>query len=300
VTQRLLIVGESLVEFVRMERGSSWRNPGSFLGPFPSGAPAICASAAALAGAEVTLVSTVGTDPFGRLVVERLEGDGVDVTRVRMLDEAVTGAAFVAYEADGRRSFIFHVADAAPGLITAEDLDATPERADWIHVSGASLVLSPALSAVIMLAVERVLAHGGGLSFDPNLRTGSSGALDADDATSRLLDAATILLPAEGELDALGVDVEELVRRGTLVCTTAGARGSRLHQPGGVTEIPGIPVSEVDPTGAGDTFAGVFLATFLRTRDAYRAAIAANQAGAAHVSAMGPMERAVGWAPELR
>ncbi len=51
----------------------------------------------------------------------------------------MTGTAFVAYEADGRRNFIFHVADTAPGRITIADLGSAPERADWIHVSGASL-----------------------------------------------------------------------------------------------------------------------------------------------------------------
>jgi sugar/nucleoside kinase (ribokinase family) len=106
-------------------------------------------------------------------------------------------------------------------------------------------------------------------------------------------------LPAEGELEALGVHVTELVRRGAVVCVTRGGRGLLVHEGNGVTEISGIPVTEVDPTGAGDTFAGVFLAMFLRTRSALDAAVAGNRAAAAHVSAMGPMERAGGWVAEL-
>jgi tagatose kinase len=294
---RLLIVGESLVEFVRPQRGLPLGEPGELVGPFPSGAPAICADAAALAGAEVAVVSTVGSDPFGRLIFERLTKDGVDVTGIAVLDQAVTGTAFVAYGSNGAREFIFHAADAAPGRITAADLDSAPEEADWIHVSGASLGLSGAMSEVIMEAVERVLEHGGRVSFDPNLRSGSSGIEERPEPIARLLEVASVLLPADGELEALGADIESLVHRGTVVCVTSGSGGALLYGEGTVTEIPGIPVTEVDPTGAGDTFAGVFLATFLRTWDPSLAASEGNRAGAAHVAAMGPMERDPSWGP---
>jgi sugar/nucleoside kinase (ribokinase family) len=293
-------VGESLVEFVRIERGVALSETASWLGPFPSGAPAICADAAAVAGAEVAFVSTVGSDPFGRSVLQRLSNDRVDVTGIRVLDEAVTGTAFVAYGDDGSRTFVFHVADAAPGCITAADLGLAPERADWVHVSGASLALSPAIAAVIMEAVDRVVAKGGKVCFDPNLRAGSSGVADMPEAMARLLEVATVLLPAEGELNELGVTADALAGQGKTICVTRGSRGARLISGSGVVDIPGEEVTEVDPTGAGDTFAGVFLATFLRTGDAHRAAVAANRAGAAHVAAMGPMERSAGWEADLQ
>jgi tagatose kinase len=298
IVARLLIVGESLVEFVRPQRGLGLAEPGVFVGPFPSGAPAICADAAALSGADVALVATIGADAFGKLLSERLASDRVDVTGVRVLDEAVTGTAFVAYGSDGEREFIFHVADAAPGRITVADLGLAPEQADWIHVSGASLELSSAMSAVVMEAVERVLAHGGHLSFDPNLRGSSSGSAEHREAMVRLLQLSTVLLPADGELEAMGADTEALVRRGAVVCVTRGGEGALLLLGDEEEVIFPLPANEVDPTGAGDTFAGAFLATFLRTGNAHLAALAANRAGAAHVGALGPMERTPDWRPE--
>src|SRR3954453_19190100 len=160
---RILVVGEALVEFVRDAAGEIGE-PGRYRGPFPSGAPAIFSDAGALAGAAFTFVSTVGADPFGRLVRDRLDRDGVDVGRVRAVDDATTGTAFVAYRADGSRSFVFHVADAAPGRLTVEDPGDAPERADVLHVSGASLALSSAMAGVILVATERVRAAGGCLS----------------------------------------------------------------------------------------------------------------------------------------
>jgi sugar/nucleoside kinase (ribokinase family) len=233
------------------------------------------------------------------LILERLTKDGVDVSGVAVIDGAVTGTAFVAYGLNGARDFIFHVADAAPGRISTAQLGSYPQEADWIHVSGASLGLSNSMSTVIMEAVERVVQQGGRVSFDPNLRTGSSGIEDPRQATARLLEIASVLLPAEGELETLRADVDAIVRRGVVVCVTGGANGARLYWEGQVIDVPGISVDEVDPTGAGDTFAGVFLATLLRTGDARLAAMEGNRAGAAHVAAMGPMERAASWEPGL-
>jgi len=71
MTGRLLVVGEALVEIMRPHPGIPLDAPGPFTGPFPSGAPAIAADAAARAGADVALIATVGNDKFGRMLVRR-------------------------------------------------------------------------------------------------------------------------------------------------------------------------------------------------------------------------------------
>ena len=38
---RIMTIGEILVEIMATERGQSFRAPGTLVGPFPSGAPAI-------------------------------------------------------------------------------------------------------------------------------------------------------------------------------------------------------------------------------------------------------------------
>ena len=287
---RLLVVGEALVEIMRLEPGLPLDAPGPFRGPFPSGAPAIVADAAARAGVEVALVATVGDDPFGRLLLKRLSADGVETSGVRVAGDAVTGVAFVAYDESGGREFVFHVADAAPSRICPEDLGSEPERADWMHVSGSSLALSESMAQTIVAAAERVLEAGGSVSFDPNLRVGSAGAAAAPTGFEFLLGAASLLFPSEGELEPFGLDAAALARRGIVVCETLGRDGARLHCGGAVTEIPGIATEEVDPTGAGDTFSGTFLAVYMRSGDPMLAAREANSVAAAHVTALGPME----------
>jgi sugar/nucleoside kinase (ribokinase family) len=290
MTGRLLVVGEALVEIMRPHPGIPLDTPGPFTGPYPSGAPAIAADAAARAGVDVALIATVGNDKFGRMLVRRLSGDGVDTSGIRLVDDAVTGVAFVAYDEAGEREFIFHVADAAPSRITRADLGSMPDAAAWIHISGSSLALSQSLAETVLAAVERVLAAGGQVSFDPNLRVGSAGAAAVPPGFERLIEGASLVLPSAGELEPFGADAASLSRAGAVVCETLGKEGARLHHGGTVTEIAGIPTEEVDPTGAGDVFSGAFLAIYLRSGDPILAAREANAAAAAHVKALGPME----------
>jgi len=290
----LLVVGEALVEIMRPRRGLPLDVPGPFEGPFPSGAPAIAADAAARSGADVTLIATVGNDPFGRLLISRLSAGRVNTANMRILDDAVTGVAFVAYDQTGSREFVFHVANAAPARLRPSDLGSTPEGATWIHVSGSSLALSESLAATVLTAVERVRDIGGSVCFDPNWRAGAAGATAALSGAERLLEVASLVLPSVGELEALGTSAVALARRGVLVCETDGSNGARLYQGDSMTMIPGIATQEIDPTGAGDVFSGTFLAVFMATADPVRAAQAANAAAAAHVMTMGPMAPLVG------
>src|SRR5262249_39489053 len=61
------------------------------------------------------------------------------------------------------------------------------------------------------------------------------------------------------------------------VAVTLGERGVLLLDDAGMTQIPAIPVTAVDPTGAGDVFTGslaVFWAGGMALRDAARKAAA--------------------------
>jgi sugar/nucleoside kinase (ribokinase family) len=54
VSLDILTFGEALVEIMRVERDQLLDRPGTFLGPYPSGAPFIFAAQAARLGAHVT------------------------------------------------------------------------------------------------------------------------------------------------------------------------------------------------------------------------------------------------------
>jgi sugar/nucleoside kinase (ribokinase family) len=272
----ILAAGEALVEIMRPRPGVPLDRPGEFAGPFASGAPAIFASVAARLGADVALAAVVGDDPFGALIRTRLAADGVDVTRLRADPVRPTGCAFVAYDGSGGREFVFHIG-AAAGLADAD----LPEHADWLHVSGSTLALSPAMAAVVERAAERVHAAGGRIGLDPNLR---------GDALPPGLDAiavrAHVVFPSEAEGARLGLDAP-------VVCTTLGERGVRVSANGRTETVPAPRVTERDPTGAGDAFAAAFTVATLAGAEPVEAARAAVRTAAAAVERLGPAEAPV-------
>jgi sugar/nucleoside kinase (ribokinase family) len=274
----ILAIGEALMELRRSTPDGRVAAPGEWAGPFPSGAPAIFASVAARLGTPVALAAAVGDDRFGHALRERLAGDGVDVAAVRVVPGRATALAFVAYAEGGGRDFWFSVHDSAAIEVEPPALDGV----DWLHVSGSTLGFGARLAELVAGAAERLAERGIPVSLDPNLRP------DADpgvrERLNRVARVARVLFPSDGEL--AGLDVAP----GALVCQTHGADGATVA---GV-HVPAPRVAEVDPTGAGDTFAAAFLSAFRAHPDPVAAAERACRVAAHSVGVLGAMEAPVG------
>src|SRR5690348_6439423 len=114
----VLTVGEILVEIVATTRGDGFLEAQPLIGPFPSGAPAIFVDQLGRLGTPAAIVSRVGNDDFGRLNVDRLAADGVDVSGIEVANGEVTGSAFVRYRPDGSRAFVYNIAKSAAGNLS--------------------------------------------------------------------------------------------------------------------------------------------------------------------------------------
>jgi sugar/nucleoside kinase (ribokinase family) len=101
-------MGELLAEIMRAETGVPLGRVGSFRGPFPSGAPGIFIDTVARLGHSAGIISGVGDDEFGRQILDRLERDGVRTDLVEVMPGRSTGTAFIAYDDDGSRDYLFH------------------------------------------------------------------------------------------------------------------------------------------------------------------------------------------------
>lgn len=295
----VIAIGEMLSEFVSLRTGCGLERIGGFEGPFPSGAPAIFIDQAARTGAAARMIGGVGADGFGRGLLARLARSDVVTEWVTVDATRATGVAFVSYFEDGSRTFIFHIAGtAADAFALPHDLAtvvaAAPDAV--LHVSGSSLG-NPAIRVLTERAAETVLAAGGRLSIDPNVRR----ELFADPAVSAALRAmiarSAIVLPSLEDLDALFPGLEHEVAVGRLL--EAGAevvalkrahRGCRVTDGTEVVDLPGHRMDVVDPTGAGDCFCGTFVALLAAGAPLAVAARYANAAGALSVTRRGPME----------
>lgn len=299
VEKSILTIGEILVEIMATDRGEGFREPISLLGPFPSGAPAIFIDQAARFGQPAAIIGCVGDDEFGRLNLDRLAADGVDIRAVAVDPDAATGSAFVRYRPDGTRAFVFNIKHSASGCISLETAARSViARTDHLHVMGTAL-FSPAIVEVVLDAAKAVKARGGTISFDPNLRPEMLGLPGLRDACETLFRRCDLFLPSGAEL-ALFTEakeardaVAEILGRGVrAIVHKHGAAGATYHDTVTTLHQPGFPVEEIDPTGAGDCFGATYVCCWLRGMTAARSLAYAAASGACAVTRQGPMEGA--------
>jgi sugar/nucleoside kinase (ribokinase family) len=287
----ILAVGEALMEFRRETADGELATPGSWSGPFPSGAPAIFASVAARLGAPSALAACVGDDRLGRAFLDRMHRDRVHGKAIRVHPTRATAVALVAYRDTGTRDFWFSVHDSAAVEVDVAAAERLADHADWLHVSGSTIGFDGAPARAVEAAAERVRARGGRISVDPNLRPDAGS--EARERTARLASAADVVFPSEGELAALGLDAEALAGAGTLVCETRGRDGAVLIGGPGPLTVPVAAIDEIDATGAGDTFAAAFVTAFRDGLDGASAAEFACRTAAGTVAVLGAMEAPV-------
>lgn len=209
------------------------------------------AVAAARSGAGTTFVSAVGSDGFGREMLVGLTGDGIDTTRVRVLDGA-SGTALIAVDDSGENTIIVDAgANARLTALTDEDREAI----------SAAAVLMLQLEIPMPTVIEAAeVARAAGTTVMLN-------AAPFSDLPDALLTALDVLVVNEHEESLLaaahpGVPLTDLV---PLVVVTLGARGAALRRRDEPEiRVPAPRVKAVDATGAGDTFCGAFAAAIAR------------------------------------
>ncbi len=132
-------MGELLVEIMRPEPDMPFEIPGEFVGPFPSGAPAIFADTVARMGHRAGIIGGVADDDFGKSILQRLVSDGVDCSKVLLIKGSSTAAAFVMNFGDSFRKFIFHIAG-TPAVMHSGLSEEEISHSDFFHIMGCSLM----------------------------------------------------------------------------------------------------------------------------------------------------------------
>lgn len=293
----ILIMGEMLVEIMRDKEDIQLSEAGTFKGPYPSGAPAICIDAAARLGCRTALIGGVGKDDFGICILERLEKDGVDCSHVIQSRQRSTGCAFVTYFQDGSRKFIYHMGNTPAVEAKAPDIRDFG-KVGYMHIMGCSLMSDPGFAQEILKTMRQLASAGTKISFDPNIRK----ELFTDESIQPVLEEVmrntSIFLPGVEELLMITGEktVEDAVRKCfenpglEILVLKNGSEGSRLYTREGVEEVGVYKVEQKDATGAGDCFDGAFLAGLVQGKSVKEAAKMGAAAGALNVMAFGPME----------
>ena len=295
----ILTIGEIIVEIMATDKGNGFLEPINLVGPFPSGAPAIFIDQAAKFGQPAAIIGCVGDDDFGRVNLNRLRRDGVDVEGVRIDPETATGSAFVRYRPDGSRAFVYNIKHSASGNIALDTAArAVLDRSDHLHVMGTAL-FSPRIVEVVVSATEALKARGGTISFDPNLRPEMLNLPGLREACDILFRRCDVFLPSGVELYLFTnakqekAAIAQILDQGVgAVVHKRGADGASYFDVTTQLIQPAFKVEEVDPTGAGDLFGATFVSCWLRDMPAAHCLAYAAASGALAVTQQGPMEGA--------
>lgn len=294
---RVVSTGELIVEVMRKRVDSPLDKADDFIGPFPSGAPAIFIDQVARLGHQAAFIGAVGDDGFGRCLLDRFAADGVDASTVARVDGIATGVAFVTYFSDGSRQFIFHIGNSAAGRMP-EVRAAMFLDADWLHICGSTLSAGEDMRKACYRAVEFAVDAGARVSFDPNLRPELLGGEEAlRRVCGPVIDAASLVLPSASEAEVLtatssaGDACRALLDRGVqVVALKRGSDGCTVYSGSEVVEVPAFEVEAVDPTGAGDCFDAGFVVGLTEGLSLEQTGRLANACGALGATAQGPME----------
>lgn len=290
-------MGEMLVEIMRPKAGISLNKPAEFVGPFPSGAPAIFIDTVARLGHSCGIFGGVGMDDFGKNILDRLINDGVNVEYVYVDENESTAVAFVTYFEDGSRKFIYHIGNTP--AVHPKDFDIRDiESPKFFHIMGCSLMASEEFKEKIIDTALKFAKNGAKISFDPNIRSELLGERTTEEVLGEVLQNCSVLMPGIEELKLL--TGEQTVEAGIkklfdydkmeVVALKKGREGSTLYSRNEQVDCPLYKVTQIDPTGAGDCYDAAFLCGLIEGRSLLESGKMAAAAGALNVMKLGPME----------
>lgn len=266
-----------------------------------AGAESNVAIGLARLGHSAAFVTRVGDDLVGRIITESLRGEGVDVSGVVVDDEAPTALMVRQHRTADALSVLYYRDGAAGSRLQPADVpDLTGAR--LLHVTGITPALSASARETVTVAVRAARDAGLVVSLDVNHRSLLWSTAEAGAALAPLLDAVDIVFGGDDELlalaqqhDAEHVDLAVkhlLQQRPSVVVRKRGSDGATAYGEFGTLECLALPVTAVDPVGAGDAFVAGFLSGLLDDVDPAGCLARAVECGAFAVSVHGDWEGA--------
>jgi 2-dehydro-3-deoxygluconokinase len=284
----IVALGEGMVEFNQTTPGQP-----HYLQGF-GGDTSNAVIAAARAGARTAYVSAVGNDYFGQQLLDLWQKDQVNRAWAAIDSVAPTGIYFVTHSADGH-AFHYRRAGSAAAVMrmSAEQINAV-ESAQILHLSGISLAISQQAQSNCFAAMHAARAAGTQVSLDCNLRLKLWPLETARTVILQAMALCDIFLPSLDDATTLSGlhNAQDIIAWGhhlgaKMVVLKLGADGAIVSDGRSQEHITAIAVHAVDATGAGDCFAGNFLARLAAGDTPTLAARYANAAAALSVQGFG-------------
>lgn len=285
---KILVIGSSNTDMV--VKSTRFPAPGeTILGGeffmFPGGKGANQAVAAARLDGEVSFITRVGDDVFGKQALEGFEGEGIDISYAYVDQDYPSGVALITINDEGENQIV--VASGANAHIIPEDIDraqSTFTQSDIILVQ-----LEIPLTTVAHI-ISKAKINGKKVILNP---------APALLLSSELLDGLFCITPNQTEAQLLtGIEVtsvenarlaaDVLLEKGVShVVITMGSDGSVYVSKDDFFHIQAAVVDVVDTTAAGDVYNGALAVALADDRGWKDAVTFASKASALAVTKMG-------------
>ena len=241
--------------------------------------------------ARSTIVSHVGDDPAGAAIVAEFDALGVSHGDLVIQGET-SGVVVVLVDSSGERTMFPD--KGANSRLTVTDL---PDLGAFqaVYISGYAL-LNPLARDGVLEMIEKIKADGLPIYFDP----ASVGAMKdvTDKELHNWFSMMDVLFVNEEESIYLtgSVEIERaldyLLDFSQVVVIKRGSAGAIAKARGfDSISLPGVAATVVDTTGAGDSFAAGFIASFSKNRDLTAALQAGTELAADCVAIVGGRPR---------
>lgn len=258
--KKVVVVGSSNIDSIL--RVKAFPKPGETVNALSiseagGGKGANQAIAAAKSGMQVSFISRVGEDNYGRDTLSQLKTYGVDITYVQTTVDRNTGHAYITVNEQGQNNII--IDHGANYDLNIEDIDAAKD------VIEDSDVVITQFETPIEVAIEAFK-----LAKNANKTTILNPAPAIKNIPQELIELTDLIIPNEAESTVItGIDITDqasleananaIHRLGIdQVIITVGSDGAYISTPKLVTKIPAYKVDAIDTTAAGDTFIGFF------------------------------------------
>ena len=252
----------------------------------PGGKGSNQAVAAHRAGANVTLVTKVGKDVFGKVATDFYKSEGMNVDYILEDDNRETGVALILVDENSAQNEIV-VVPAACSNITLDEV----EKCRPLIENAAIVLLQHEINFDAQYKVIDI-AHKAGVKIVLN-------PAPACEVPAEILAKIDTVTPNETEAQVLtGVEVKTLedaekaakvfLEKGVKnVVITMGSLGAFATDGKKSELVPRLNVNAIDTTGAGDAFNGGFVMALSEGRDLFEALRYGNATGALSVTKLG-------------
>ena len=178
----IIAIGESLIE---LSTNAKLSDAGCLYKSY--GGDALATAIAALRmGSKVGFISRIGDDPFKNFLLDSWEAEGLDVSQVKLTNEA-NGLYIIARPSLDEKEIVHYRKKIAPSKLSIDDINEDYiKNSSVVYASGVTQSLSPSADEAVEYTFKIAKENGITTAYDPNYYSKLTTPDDAKEAFSRI------------------------------------------------------------------------------------------------------------------